>query len=160
MSNAQSKILCAICLEEISDTDASTPTVMTPCFHRFHTQCCVQAILQNPTCPLCRTEFPDNWLFMQKVLPIRHLRRYLRTINHRARYWEKVEEELTEPPCIGPMLPSHQRWYNMDILGETTTRPPIWSPIWIQDRLVEMRIRFNISPDVDLDEGDIIRCEN
>ena len=158
MSNAQSRLLCAICLEET--TSVNYPVVSTPCSHRFHTQCCVQAVLQNPTCPLCRAEIPDNWLFIQKILPIRHLRRYLQTTTLRAQYWEKVEEQLTKPPSIGPMLPSHQRWYNMDILGETPTRPSPWSPTWVRDRLVEMRIRFNIAPEILLDERDIVRCEN
>ena len=160
MSNAQSRFLCAICLEETHEISASHPAVTTPCSHRFHTQCCLQAVLQNPTCPLCRADIPDNWLFVQKILPIRHLRRYLQTVPLRARYWENVEEKLTEPPIIGPMLPSHQRWYNMDILGETATRPTSWSPTWVQDRLAEMRIRFNISPEIMIDERDIIRCEN
>ena len=160
MSNAQSRLLCAICLEETCDTSMSHPAVTTPCAHKFHTQCCIQAVLQNPTCPLCRTEIPDNWLFVQKILPIRQLRRYLHTTTLRARYWESVEDRLTEPPVIGPMLPSHQRWYNMDILGETSSRPSPWSPTWIRDRLVEMRVRFNITSEIILDERDIVRCEN
>ena len=160
MSNSQSKLLCAICLEETDVSSSSCSIVSTPCSHQFHIQCCLQAVLQNPTCPLCRTDIPDNWLFIQKILPIRHLRRYLQTTTHRARYWENVEKRLAEPPMIGPMLPSHQRWYNMDILGETATRPFPWSPVWIQDRLVEMRIRFNIPSEIVIDERDIVRCEN
>ena len=160
MSNAQSRLLCAICLEETDNISTSYPIVTTPCSHRFHTQCCLRAVLQNPTCPLCRTDIPDNWLFIQRILPIRHLRRYLQTSAHRARYWENVEGQLTEPPLIGPMLPSHQRWYDMDILGEVATRPSPWSPSWVHDRLVEMRVRFNISSEILIDERDIVRCEN
>ena len=71
-----------------------------------------------------------------------------------------MEESLEEPPLIGPMLPSHQRWYNQDILEETITRPSPWSPTWIQDRMMEMRVRFRIPAEIRLNVRDIVRCEN
>ena len=160
MSNSQSRMVCAVCLEDLDQGNAECKIAKTPCGHQFHIQCCLQAVLQNPTCPMCRFEIPNNWLFLERILPIRNLRRYIQTRSHRARYWASVEEKFEEPPLIGPMLPSQQRWYNMDILEETPIRPLPWSPTWIDDRLAEMRIRFQIGAEVVLSESDIIRCEN
>ena len=159
MSEVQSRPMCAICLDDSNDQE-NGQSVETPCHHWFHTECCLQAILQNPTCPMCRAEIPDNWPFLQQMLPVRNLRRYLQTMPHRIRYWSRVEDDLEEPPEVGPMLPSHQRWYNMDILEEVATRPLPWSPVWVHDRLVEMRIRFQIASEVPLGKWDIVRCEN
>ena len=147
---------CAICLAEMTRESA----VSTPCGHRFHKECIIQAVLQNPACPYCRAIIPDDWFYTNNLLPIINIRSYLSTFARRTRYWTQVEDRLEEPPAVGPMLPSHQRWYNMDIAEETSTRPFPWSPTWIQDRLVEMRIRFNIPPEVRLTARDIVRCEN
>ena len=101
-----------------------------------------------------------DWLKKHLNLPIPDIFHYAKDISRRRTYWERVEDALEEPPAVGPMLPSHQRWYNMDIAEETDSRPEHWTKQWIEDRLCEIRIRFNISPDVPLNERDILRCEN
>ncbi|XP_011090059.1 putative RING-H2 finger protein ATL53 [Sesamum indicum] len=42
-----------ICLEEYKDGD--TRAVITACNHRFHAVCIKTWLVQNDTCPLCRT---------------------------------------------------------------------------------------------------------
>ncbi|KAL2239545.1 UNVERIFIED_CONTAM: putative E3 ubiquitin-protein ligase RHC1A [Sesamum indicum] len=44
---------CVICLEEYKDGD--TRAVITACNHRFHAVCIKTWLVQNDTCPLCRT---------------------------------------------------------------------------------------------------------
>ncbi|KAL0460317.1 UNVERIFIED_CONTAM: RING finger protein [Sesamum latifolium] len=44
---------CVICLEEYKDGD--TRAVITACSHRFHAVCIKTWLVQNDTCPLCRT---------------------------------------------------------------------------------------------------------
>ena len=152
---------CAICLDELKDKVAKTN-----CGHTFHKKCLKKAILHCPKCPYCRTKFRMEWLIQQELLQIRELgimlERTPRPLQNRSAgqtYWEQVENTFEEPPLIGPMLPSQQRWYNMDILEETTFRPPNWSELWIADRLAEMRIRFNIGPEITLTAQDLHICE-
>jgi uncharacterized protein (UPF0297 family) len=48
---------CAICLEEIQQTNNCT----TPCGHHFCLQCLFQSLQANTACPLCRNELiPDS----------------------------------------------------------------------------------------------------
>ena len=151
----EASITCTICLDNINENG-----VVTVCGHHFHRDCCIQVIMNKADCPNCRMPFPDNWLQVSQTLPIPSVSQYLYNINERRRYWEQVENALEEPPIIGPMLPSHQRWYDMDILEIEESRPKLWTTKWISDRLVEMRIRFNIDLRITLDETDILKCEN
>jgi len=43
---------CVICLKDL-DMDNG---VLTPCNHRYHSECFFKWILKKRTCPLCRTE--------------------------------------------------------------------------------------------------------
>ena len=151
---------CSICLEQVNNFAQCKQKLRTQCKHVFHKDCYIQAILNNPICPNCRDPIPSDWFWRNNILPIPNIRHYIDDLRKRLQYWERVEESLEKPPMIGPMLPSHQRWYNMDILEETESRPAIWSKLWIRDRICEMRIRFNIPAEVHLDEKDILRCEN
>ena len=75
-------------------------------------------------------------------------------------YWAWVEANLPVPPVIGPMLPSHQRQYNLHVLQEISELPPWWTRQWIEDRKVEMRIRFRIPEHYRLTSTDVRNCEN
>ncbi|KAL0417858.1 UNVERIFIED_CONTAM: RING-H2 finger protein ATL57 [Sesamum radiatum] len=44
---------CVICLDEYQDGD--TRAVITACDHRFHAVCIKTWLVQNDTCPLCRS---------------------------------------------------------------------------------------------------------
>ena len=147
-------MVCTVCLEPIQSNG-----ILTACGHSFHKDCCIQVILNNTDCPNCRTPFPDGWLYNNDILPILSTKQYLTTLSERLDYWEQVEEALEKPPAVGPMLPSHQRWYDMDILEIEDSRPAPWTHKWIMDRICEMRIRFNISMDITLDERDVLNCE-
>ena len=158
--NNDSVAECSICLERIKPFVQCKQKLRTQCKHFFHRDCYIQAILSNPTCPNCRDPTPPDWFRRHNVLPIKDIHRYTAKITDRLQYWEDVEDRLEEPPPIGPMLPSHQRWYNMDIIEETDSRPAMWTRMWISDRLCEMRIRFNIPAEIRLTEKDILICEN
>ena len=43
---------CVICLKELNIKDG----VLTPCGHRYHSECFFKWIYKKRTCPLCRTE--------------------------------------------------------------------------------------------------------
>ena len=43
---------CVICLKELDIKDG----VLTPCGHRYHSECFFKWIYKKRTCPLCRTE--------------------------------------------------------------------------------------------------------
>ena len=43
---------CVICLKELNIKDG----VLTPCKHRYHSECFFKWIYKKRTCPLCRTE--------------------------------------------------------------------------------------------------------
>jgi len=43
---------CVICLKELDITNG----VLTPCNHRYHSECFFRWISKNKTCPLCRKE--------------------------------------------------------------------------------------------------------
>ena len=45
---------CSICLENIINEEHKT---ITSCKHIFHEECMAKWILQNNSCPLCRTKF-------------------------------------------------------------------------------------------------------
>lgn len=107
-----------------------------------------------------------EWLIQQELINMKEIGLLLEktpsSLQDRSAgiiYWDLVEEEFDEPPLIGPMLPSQQRWYNMDILEEISYRPPNWSETWIKDRISEMRMRFNIGPEISLTAHDLHICE-
>ena len=152
---------CAICLDSLERN-----IVNTKCGHAFHAHCLTKAVLQAPKCPYCRTKFRIEWLLENDLINMKEIGilldktpRPIQNTSARETYWNQVEEELEDPPLIGPMLPSQQRWYNMEILEEIDFRPPQWSQLWISDRISEMRIRFNIGPDTALTARDVHICE-
>ena len=136
---------CTVCLN-----DLTSDCIRTPCGHFFHRSCLEQAYLSNNTCPNCRQMLPQRWLH-ENAIAIR--------MTSEA-YWDYVHNELLPaPPEIGPMLPSHQRAY--DYQQDASQRPPPrWSRQWIQDQIVEMRVRFNIPVDIVLTVADLTLCEN
>ena len=152
---------CAICLEPLTGR-----TLSTSCRHVFHVQCLKQAIHQNPSCPCCRTLFRIEWLAQHELINLNQLGLWMRQtplpLQHEGSsdlYWEQVEDLFEEPPLIGPMLPCHQRWYDMEILQIINYRPVPWSQLWIADRISEMRIRFKIPWEVILTALDVQICE-
>ena len=152
---------CSICLDKLRQN-----TVQTTCGHTFHRRCLTSAIMRKPHCPYCRQKFRIEWMNKMKLVNMSAIGLILKQtpdalVHESARheYWDSVEDSFEEPPLVGPMLPCHQRWYNMDILEETSTRPLPWSTIWIQDRMVEMRIRFAIPSDIKLTAFDVHCCE-
>ena len=135
---------CTVCLENLEGD-----VVRTPCGHSYHRMCIERAYIAIGTCPNCRQHLPNRWLHNNGIA--------IRMTSEQ--YWTQVRDEmLPPPPTIGPMLPSHQRWY--DELHGLADPPPRWTRRWIQDRIVEMRIRFNVPADVILDANDVRICEN
>ena len=135
---------CTVCLCELENE-----IVRTPCGHSYHKSCIEQAYLAIGSCPNCRQHIPHRWLHRNGIA--------IRMTSDQ--YWTHVRDELLpQPPEIGPMLPSHQRWY--DQIHGISDPPSNWTRQWIDDRIVEMRIRFNIPPDMVLDANDVRICEN
>ena len=152
---------CAICLEPLTGQ-----IIYTVCRHEFHAQCLKQSVHQNPSCPCCRTIFRIEWLSQKELIDLNQLGLLIQQtplpLQHEGSsdiYWEQVEGHFDEPPLIGPMLPSQQRWYDMEILGIVNYRPMPWSRMWISDRISEMRIRFRIPWEVTLTALDVQVCE-
>ena len=132
---------CSICLDANYGR-----TLRTPCAHSFHFGCLRQALRHNQRCPLCRQEISTAWMIT------RRLRLTSRT------YWSRVERGFGPMPIIGPLLPFQQRrfdYYN----GEISQEPAWWTRPWINDRLIELRIRFNIASDIELTSQDLRLCE-
>ena len=135
---------CTVCLNKVVNDG-----IVTPCGHSFHRPCLEQAYLAIGHCPNCRQHLPMRWLHTNRI-------GIQRTA---AEYWDYITETcLPPPPEIGPLLPSHQRQYDYD-MNELSPPPPMWSRLWISDRLVELRIRFNIPSDYDLTVADLQVCE-
>ena len=139
---------CGICLESLGDGFTTTP-----CRHDFHFHCLRRYINhcednQQITCPLCRSLFPHRWL---------HRTGLQRRISSRQ-YWRQVEESFGPAPVIGPLIPSHQRRYDV-FAGFAAHEPEWWSRQWIIDRQAEMRIRFNIDSSFQLTTDDVRICE-
>ena len=47
---------CCICLSEVAKNEE---TVLLPCGHMFHWNCCLNWLKTNNTCPMCRFEIKD-----------------------------------------------------------------------------------------------------
>ena len=47
---------CCICLNDI---ELKEETVLLPCGHMFHWNCCLSWLKQNNTCPMCRFVLKD-----------------------------------------------------------------------------------------------------
>jgi len=45
--------MCCICLSEI---EKGEKTILLPCGHMFHYECCMTWLKKNNTCPMCRFE--------------------------------------------------------------------------------------------------------
>jgi len=56
MSN-ESVATCSICLEDLSNSLDNGDVKLTPCLHKFHTQCIDRWNESSSMCPLCKTEF-------------------------------------------------------------------------------------------------------
>ena len=143
--------VCSVCLESLR---SHRGTIRTPCRHDYHFQCLRDYINHQPdnqdiTCPLCRALFPHRWL---------HRVGLQRRISSRQ-YWEQVERDFGPAPVIGPLIPSHQRQYDVSE-GFATHLPERWSRQWIEDRQAEMRMRFDIDPSFHLTSSDVGICES
>ena len=140
--------VCSVCLEPLGDQFISTT-----CRHDFHYRCLRSYIdhcedNQDITCPLCRSLFSHRWLTQTGLQ---------RRISSRQ-YWAQVEDSFGPAPIIGPLIPSHQRQYDVSE-GFAAQLPVRWSRQWIEDRQAEMRIRFNIDPSFRLTANDVSICE-
>ena len=135
---------CTICLCRIEKDH-----IQTPCGHDFHKSCLEKAYLTTGNCPNCRQHIPKRWLHTNRIA--------IRMTS--TEYWQHVNDTLLPPPpVIGPMLPGHQRLYDFQC-NTSITPPSPWTRLWIQDRIVEMRVRFNIPTDYVLTTVDVQTCE-
>jgi len=143
--NDSSEEICSICLDQLSPS----AELCTPCHHLFHARCLMQSLVYGRMfCPYCRTPLSENWLLMNRLI-IRM---------SREEYWAKFDEEFGRPIGDGPLIPSQQRVMDAALYRRFGV-PEIWDSIWIEDKLSEIRMRFNIPPDIVLYTTDIEKIE-
>ena len=137
--------ICSICLDNLCPTE----WLRTPCGHLFHARCLMQSLVYGRMfCPYCRTPLSENWLLMNRLI-IRM---------SREEYWAKFDEEFGRPIGDGPLIPSQQRVMDAALYRRFGV-PEIWDSVWIEDKLIEIRMRFNIPPDIVLYTTDIEKIE-
>ena len=143
-NNTLNEERCTVCLEALKAN-----LIITPCGHRYHYDCLKNAYQAVNYCPNCRQECPTMWLLRHQIV--------MKMTS--TEYWAFVEEHLLEPPPeIGPMLPIHQRRYDVE-QGTADSVPAWWTRPWIEDRIIEMRVRFNIPENIMLTTADVKLCE-
>ena len=76
----------------------------------------------------------------------------------REEYWAKFDEEFGRPIGDGPLIPSQQRVMDAALYRRFGV-PGIWDSDWIEDKLPEVRMRFNIPPDIVLYPTDLEKIE-
>ena len=135
-------VCCSICIDSCYGR-----AFRTPCGHMFHFGCLRRSLQHDRRCPLCRQEISAHWMRRRRLL-----------ISSRV-YWSQVEHSFGPIPHYGPLIPSHQRRVDYDA-GLIQQVPAWWTRPWIQDRLVELRMRFNVPADIDLTSQDLRTCEN
>lgn len=129
---------CPICLESM--IDVSLRQVFTPCGHHFHHECLRRALgAHQSECPYCRRNLSDDWLYHnQLIIQIT-----------REHYWDLVDEQFGTPLGYGPLIPTQQRVQD-NAFYRRFGLPDLWDGVWIDDKLAECRMRFNIPPDLSL----------
>ena len=133
---------CTICIQEITHGG-----IETPCGHHFHQFCIHRVCLTSNRCPNCRNILTEQWMETNDF----------GDVISAETYWKYVEAEFDEAPLIGPLVPHQQRKFNKLMYGEAYPTP--WSQEWINDRLAELRMRFNVSSQYILNESDLEKCE-
>ena len=134
---------CPICLESI---DVSLRKVLTPCGHHFHHECLRRSLAagHHSECPYCRQNLLNDWLYNnQLIIQIT-----------REHYWDLVDEQFGRPLGYGPLIPTQQRVQDIAFYRRFGL-PDLWDGEWIDDKLAECRMRFNISPDFVLSYDDL-----
>ena len=137
---------CSICLEPMNVQ--TSERLCTPCGHQFHARCLLQSLVYRMFCPFCRTTLSEDWLFANRLV--------IRL--SREDYWSNVDQDFGRPIGEGPLIPSQQRVRDAELYRRFGT-PEIWDPTWIEDRLAETRMRFNIPPDIVLYVSDLQKIE-
>ena len=136
--------ICSICLDQL----CSSEPLVTPCFHAFHIGCLFRSLANNDLCPYCRQTLPHDWLLANQLV--------IRL--SREEYWHQVDQEFGRPIGLGPLIPSQQREQDA-VFYRRFGVPTIWDSTWIEDRIVECRMRFNIPPDIILYVTDLRKIE-
>ena len=147
--NNQSSELCPICLASMGEM--SLRQVSTPCQHRFHHECLRRSLSagHQSECPYCRQNLSDNWLYNnQLIIQIT-----------REHYWDMVDDQFGRPLGYGPLIPSQQRIQDNDFYRRFGL-PCLWDAEWIEDKLSETRMRFNIPADFVLSIDDLQAIED
>ena len=135
---------CPICLESM--IEVSLRQVFTPCRHRFHHECLRRSLAADRQieCPYCRQNLSDNWLYNnQLIIQIT-----------REHYWDLVDDQFGRPFGYGPLIPTQQRIQD-NAFHRRCGLPRLWDGEWIEDKLSECRMRFNIPPDFVLSYDDL-----
>ena len=65
MCSRHLKQQCAICFEQVRSTN-SAQTKRLSCGHAFHLKCILQWYIESISCPICRTEQPNDPLIKFK----------------------------------------------------------------------------------------------
>ena len=136
---------CSICLEAVNELQPKR--VCTPCQHQFHLECIRRALALQSYCPYCRQVLPYDWLYNNHLVV---------KLSKEA-YWNLVQESFGRPG-YGPLIPSQQRIEDAAMYRRFGT-PEIWDPTWIEDRLAETRMRFNIPADFVMSIDDLRAIE-
>lgn len=136
--------ICSICLDQLCSSESLT----TPCFHAFHIGCLFRSLANNDLCPYCRQTLPRDWLLANRLV-IRLTR---------EEYWNQVDQSFGPPNGVGPRIPSQQRIIDAALYRRFGV-PRLWDGEWIEDKLLETRMRFNIPPDIILFVSDLQKIE-
>ena len=135
--------VCYICLETL-DKDRIT----TPCRHAYHKSCLTRLVKEYQKCACCRQNFPTEWL----------LENGLRSLTPEE-YWSTFERTFDTFTGIGPLVPHQRRQFDA-VHRLSLGVPSFWSSEWIEDKLAEVRMHFDIPTEFILTPFDLVRMEN
>ena len=136
--------ICSICLDPL----CSSEQLVTPCGHNFHVKCLFRSLANNDLCPYCRQILSHDWLLANRLV--------IRL--SREEYWNQVDQSFGRPIGDGPLIPSQSRSLD-NALYRRFGVPRLWDGDWIEDKLLEVRMRFNIPPDILLLVSDLVKIE-
>lgn len=138
--------LCTVCRESHHNN-----VITTTCGHSFHYDCLRQACQHQERCPNCRHEFSTRWLHQNN----------LGVFMTGEMFWVQFELSFGPPPTIGPLVPHQQRLRDWELgrIGNIRRFTYWWTREWIQDKLAEIRMRYQISDQVELTQADLHYCE-
>ena len=136
--------ICSICLDNLCPIE----WLRTPCGHLFHARCLMQSLVYRNWCPYCRQILNEGWLLFNRLV-IRLTR---------EEYWNQVDQSFEWPIGDGPLIPSQQRVMDAALYRRFGV-PEIWDSDWIEDKICEVRMRFNIPPDIVLYVTDLEKIE-